>query len=141
MTDAITSRVEDLKSEFDFLDDWEDRYRYIIDIGKELTPLVEGEKNDLTKVRGCTSQVWLIMEKDATNGNLIFRGESDSTLVQGLVGILVRIYSNAAASDIVALPPEQALAELKLYDALSPSRTNGLKSMATKITAFAEANA
>ena len=136
----VAERIEELKGEFEFLDDWEDRYRYIIDIGKDLAPLLPAQKNDETKVRGCTSQVWLIMEKDATNGNLVFHGESDSTLVQGLVGVLIRIYSNAKASDIAAIPPEKALAELQLFDALSPSRANGLKSMAKKITEFAIAN-
>jgi cysteine desulfuration protein SufE len=136
----VAERIEELKGEFEFLDDWEDRYRYIIDIGKELSPLSPEEKTDETKVRGCTSQVWLIMEKDAASGNLIFRGESDSTLVQGLVGVLIRIYSDAKAIDIAAIPPEKALGDLQLFDALSPSRANGLKSMAKKITEFANLN-
>ena len=136
----VAERIEELKGEFEFLDDWEDRYRYIIDIGKDFAPLTPEQKNDETKVRGCASQVWLIMEKDEQSGNLVFHGESDSTLVQGLVGVLIRIYSNAKASDIVAIPPEQALSELQLFDALSPSRANGLKSMAKKIIEFANLN-
>ncbi len=134
----FASRFEDLKSDFDFLDNWEDRYRHIIDLGKKLATLSDTEKNADTKIRGCASQVWLICEFDEKNKIIRFRGESDSTLVQGLLAILIGLYSSLAPSEIIDNPPQNVFDALNLQEALTPSRSNGLKSMASRIVEFAQ---
>lgn len=136
----FATRFDDLKSDFDFLDNWEDRYRHIIDMGKNLSPLKDEEKNADTKIRGCASQVWLICEFQRENNIVIFRGESDSTLVQGLLAILISLYSSIAPSEIINNPPQNVFDALNLQDALTPSRSNGLKSMASRIVEFAKEN-
>jgi cysteine desulfuration protein SufE len=128
MTDA---RLDDLIDEFSFLDDWESRYRHVIDLGKALTPLPETDRVEAAKVRGCASQVWLISKSDA--GLIHFEGASDAAIVQGLLAILLRLYSGRPAPEIVALDPMSAFAALGLGDALTPQRSNGLKAMATRI--------
>ena len=134
----FASRFEDLKSDFDFLDNWEDRYRHIIDLGKKLATLSDTEKNADTKIRGCASQVWLICEFDEKDKIIRFRGESDSTLVQGLLAILIGLYSSLAPSEIIDNPPQNVFDALNLQEALTPSRSNGLKSMASRIVEFAQ---
>jgi cysteine desulfuration protein SufE len=132
MTDA---RLEDLEDEFSFLDDWEERYRHVIDLGRALLPLAEDERVDAAKVRGCASQVWLISQVE---GDLIrFRGQSDAAIVQGLLAILLRLYSGRPASEILALDSSVAFAALGLGEALSPQRSNGLKAMALRIRGVA----
>ncbi|MCA0372449.1 MAG: SufE family protein [Proteobacteria bacterium] len=137
----FAKRFEDLKSDFDFLDNWEDRYRHIIDMGKKIAPLSEIEKNDETKIRGCASQVWLVCEYNKEANIITFRGESDSTLVQGLLSILIALYSSLSPFEIINNPPQNVFDALNLQDALTPSRSNGLKSMASRIVEFAKENA
>lgn len=131
----FAQRFDEIKSDFEFLDDWEDRYRHIIDLGKNLAPLNEVEKTDETKVRGCASQVWLVSEFE--NGKAKFRGESDSTLVQGLLAVLIFLYSGLPTAEIISNPPQMVFDALNLSEALTPSRANGLKSMAARIIDFA----
>lgn len=133
----IKERIEELQEQFSYIDDWEEKYKYIMDIGKSIAPLADYEKNDETKVRGCSSQVWLISEFDKANNKAIFRGESDSALVQGLVGIMITIYSDSEPSDILENPPQDAFEALELFDALTPNRANGLRSIAKRIVDFA----
>ncbi len=128
MTDA---RLAELEDEFSFLDDWEERYRHVIDLGRALVPLDDSERVDAAKVRGCASQVWLVSE--VTEGLIGFRGQSDAAIVQGLLAILLRLYSGRPASEIVALDAASAFASLGLGEALSPQRSNGLKAMALRI--------
>ena len=137
----ITNRLEELADDFSYLEDWETRYRHIIDMGRGLQPLAEAEKNENTKVRGCVSQVWLVQEFDKVNNQIILRGESDSTLVQGLLSVLIFIYSGSNPEEVLSLPPENVFETLGLIDALTPSRANGLKSMAGRIVEFAKLNA
>ena len=89
--------IDAIQADFEFLDEWEDRYRYVIELGRELPTLDDSEKNEQTKVRGCASQVWLITERegsdDIADPILNFRGESDAMIVQGLIAILLAIYS------------------------------------------------
>lgn len=128
MTD---DRLAELNDEFSFLDDWEERYRHVIDLGRAVAPLVENERVDAAKVRGCASQVWLLSE---VKDNLIhFRGQSDAAIVQGLLAILLRLYSGRPAAEIIALDAQKAFATLGLGEALSPQRSNGLKAMALRI--------
>jgi cysteine desulfuration protein SufE len=133
-------RLSDLEEEFSFLDDWEGRYRHVIDLGKDLPPLNEDERVDAAKVRGCASQVWLISQTNASDGLIHFRGQSDAAIVQGLLAILLRLYSGRPAQEILALDAGQAFASLGLADALSPQRSNGLKAMALRIAEVARDN-
>ena len=126
-------RLEDLIEEFSFLDEWEERYRYVIDLGRTLPPLDESERVEVAKVRGCASQVWLVSTQDPETGFIEFRGQSDAAIVQGLLAILVRLYSGRSAAEILALDAQAAFQALGLGDALTPQRSNGLKAMALRM--------
>ena len=130
---ADDPRLADLAETFDFLDDWESRFRHVIDMGRALPPLDETERVDAAKVRGCASQVWLVSASDPATGNLLFRGQSDAAIVQGLLAVLLELYSDRPPGEIVALHPGEALERLGFLEALTPQRSNGLKSMATRI--------
>lgn len=136
----LNLRLAQLVDEFEFLDDWETKYRHIIDMGKKLPAIAPSQKIDSNKIRGCASQVWLVCEYSSETGKLRFYGESDSTLVQGLLGILIFIYSDAKPSDVMALSPEDVFTSLGLGEALTPSRANGLKSIAAKMVEYAHLN-
>ena len=129
---AIEDDLAILADEFDLLDDWEERYRYVIELGRELEPLSEGERNDINKVRGCASQVWLVTEL-RPDGTLKFRGDSDAHIVRGLIAILLRLYSGRTPAEILAFDAKAALDRLGLSEALSSQRSNGLKAMVARI--------
>jgi cysteine desulfuration protein SufE len=135
---AIEDDLEALAEEFDFLDDWEERYRHVIELGRELAPLTEAERNEGNKVRGCASQVWLVTEPQA-DGSVIFRGDSDAHIVRGLIAILLRLFSGRTPQAILAFDPKAAFTRLGLSGALSAQRSNGLAAMATRIRRDAEA--
>ncbi len=126
-------RLEELIEEFSFLDDWEERYRYVIDLGRALPPLAEAERVEIAKVRGCASQVWLVSATASETGVVEFRGQSDAAIVQGLLAILVRMYSGRPPAEILALNAQAAFQALGLGDALTPQRSNGLKAMAQRM--------
>jgi len=126
-------RLEVLIEEFSFLDDWEERYRYVIDLGRALPPLAEAERVEIAKVRGCASQVWLVSATALETGVVEFRGQSDAAIVQGLLAILVRMYSGRPPAEILALDAQAAFQALGLGDALTPQRSNGLKAMAQRM--------
>src|SRR5580704_8183471 len=128
MTHSIMQELDDLSSEFDLLDDWEERYRYVIDLGRTLEPLSEGERSDANKVRGCASQVWLITEPQA-DGRLVFRGDSDAHIVRGLIAILLWLFSDRTPTEILEIDARAGFEELGLVGALSAQRSNGLFSM------------
>lgn len=132
MTNPIDAALDDLADEFELLGDWEERYRYVIELGKDLAPLSDAERSEENKVRGCASQVWLVTEP-RPDGTLAFRGDSDAHIVSGLVAIMLRLYSGRAPSDIVAFDAKAALDRLGLSEALSSQRSNGLKSMVARI--------
>ncbi|MBO6716305.1 MULTISPECIES: SufE family protein [Alphaproteobacteria] len=134
-TSSIQDEVEDLVEEFDLLDDWEQRYKYLIDMGKALAPLDPSEKNDITKVKGCVSQVWLVHESD--NDTHIFRAESDAHIVKGLAALLVRLYSGRSGEDILSIDAREVLQRIGLAEHLSPQRSNGLASMIKRIQTVA----
>jgi len=129
---AIDDALTELKDEFELLGDWEERYRYVIELGKELAPLTDAERTEVYKVRGCASQVWLVTEPQA-DGTLRFRGDSDAHIVRGLIAILLRLYSGRAPSEILAFDAKAAFEELGLASALSTQRSNGLVSMVGRI--------
>lgn len=139
MTSAIDTALTDLADEFELLGDWEERYRYVIELGKELEPLTDAERSEENKVRGCASQVWLVTEPQA-DGTLKFRGDSDAHIVSGLVAIMLRLYSGRAPADIVAFDAKGAMDKLGLSGALSSQRSNGLKSMVARIQHDANAS-
>ena len=134
---AIDQELEDLAAEFDVLGDWEERYRYVIDLGKALEPLTAAERSDANKVRGCASQVWLVTEPQG-DGTLKFRGDSDAHIVRGLIAILLRLYSRRAPAEILAFDAKAAFEKLGLTGALSSQRSNGLASMVARIRRDAE---
>ncbi|MHA7772153.1 SufE family protein [Roseibium sp. M-1] len=137
----MTTSLSDILESFDFLDDWEDRYKYLIDLGKELAPLSEAEKSDANKVRGCVSQVWLITSIDkGTDGApvLTFRGDSDALIVQGLVAIVTTLFNGKTATEILETDVEGLFNRLGLQEHLTPQRSNGLRSMVGRIRADAQ---
>lgn len=114
-----------------FLDDWEDRYRYIIELGQSLEPLEEDERSAVNKVNGCTAQVWLVTESE--DGVVRFRGDSDAMIVKGLVAILVALYSQRPAAEIAETDAITKLDALGLREHLSTQRSNGLVAMVNRI--------
>ncbi len=129
---AANPSFDEIAANFDVMDDWEDRYRYIIELGRGLTPLRDEDRTPETKVRGCASQVWLVSET-ADKAHLVFRGDSDAHIVRGLVAILIALYSGKRAEEIASIDERQALARLGLLDHLTPQRSNGLASMVGRI--------
>lgn len=139
MTTANT--IETIEADFDMLDDWEDRYRYVIELGRQLSPLAAEAKSDATKVRGCASQVWLVSktEADGLEKIMSFNGESDSHIVQGLIAILLALVNNHTPDALLALDIQGTFDRLGLKDHLTPQRSNGLASMIARIKTDAQA--
>lgn len=127
--------IEELIDNFEFLDSWEDKYSYIIEIGKLLEPLNERYRTEEWKVRGCQSQVWL--EPQIIDGKLHFKGDSDAIIVKGLIAIVLIIYSDKSSQEIKEIEVEKIFAKLGLQEHLSPSRRNGLFSLVEKIKYYA----
>ncbi len=126
--------IEQLIEDFTFLEDWEDRYKHVIELGKALPPLEESERTAQTKVAGCVSQVWLVTaHDDGAQPVLTFRGESDAHIVQGLIAILLTIFSGKTAQEILTLDVKPVFEKLGLNEALSPQRSNGLYAMVDRI--------
>ena len=128
--------LDTIRSDFAFLDDWEDRYRYVIELGRALPPLPEAARTEANKVRGCASQVWLATEVNgATAGaaRLSFKGDSDAHIVRGLIAILFAIYSGRCADEIVRIDAKGVFRRLGLAEHLTPQRSNGFASMVERI--------
>lgn len=126
--------LEDIIADFDLLDDWEDRYRYIIDLGRQLTPLPDSARIEGNKVQGCVSQVWLQTSIGAgPDPVVVFAGDSDAHIVKGLVAIILALYSGQRARTILATDANQLLKKLGLDQHLSPQRSNGLRAMVGRI--------
>jgi cysteine desulfuration protein SufE len=134
------SAIEDIRDDFASLDDWEDRYRYVIELGHTLEPLAEAAHNDANKVRGCVSQVWLECEP-ATDVDgrmtLHYRGDSDSHLVRGLIAIAIALFSSRTPEQILALDAPGTFRTLGLEQHLTPQRSNGVRAMIERIRADA----
>lgn len=137
MASSIDQDLEDLAAEFDLLGDWEERYKYVIELGRDLAPLTDAERSDPNKVRGCASQVWLVTEPQ-DDGTLRFRGDSDAHIVRGLIAIVLRLFSDRRPEDILAFDTKAAFDQLGLTGALSSQRSNGLASMVARIRRDAE---
>jgi len=136
------ANIGDIIDNFSVLDDWDDRYRYLIELGRELPPLAEAAHNDANKVQGCASQVWLDtrVRPNGTSGPVLtFAGDSDAHIVRGLIAILFAIYSGKAAKDILASDALALFERLGLREHLTPQRSNGFRSMVERIRSDARA--
>jgi cysteine desulfuration protein SufE len=132
--------IQAIRDDFGFLDEWEDRYRYVIDLGEALPPFPDEARIDRFKVRGCVSQVWLTTKVgDGPDPIVQFQGDSDAHIVRGLVAIMLALFSGKPASQIVSTDAEALMKELGLNEHLSPQRANGLRSMVKRIKSDAEA--
>lgn len=134
---TIDERQRELTSMFAELTDWEDRYRQLIELGRELPELPEELKEEKYRVRGCQSQVWLKADLDQQN-HVIFRADSDALIVKGLIAMLLRVYSDATPDDILHAPP-RFIDEIGLARHLSPTRSNGLHAMVEQMMYYAKA--
>lgn len=134
-----TEAFEDITDDFEFLEDWEDRYRFVIDLGKAMAPLEEAFKVPATKVDGCASQVWILPEIDGAGAQAIFRfrGESDAMIVRGLVAVLAALFNGLTVTEVLKVDAGGELARLQLNDHLSAQRSNGLRAMVERIRKIA----
>ena len=133
--------IESLLEDFELLDDWEDRYRYVIELGRGLPEFAENQRTQQNKVQGCVSQVWLDTTIGSSRENgpvLSFAGDSDAHIVRGLIAILFRIYSGHAAKTILETDAIAILQRIGLEEHLTPQRSNGLRSMVERIRHDAE---
>jgi cysteine desulfuration protein SufE len=137
----MTASIDAIRDDFELLDDWEDRYRYLIELGKALTPLADSDRTDANKVRGCASQVWLAtrIEKRPGGVHLILNGDSDAHIVKGLVAVLLALYADQRADDSLRIDAHGVFAGLGLAEHLTPQRSNGFASMVARVRSDAEA--
>ena len=134
--------IVDIIDNFSVLDDWDDRYRYLIELGRELPPLAQSAHNDANKVQGCASQVWLetdVRPNGAGGPVLTFIGDSDAHIVRGLIAILFAIFSGKSAKDILAVDALALFERMGLREHLTPQRSNGFRSMVERIRSEARA--
>ncbi|MEM6478481.1 MAG: SufE family protein [Pseudomonadota bacterium] len=125
------AEFEEIVETFEFLDDWEDRYRHVIDLGKAMPEMPEALKVPATKVEGCASQVWLHAREGGEK--IAFQGDSDAMIVKGLIAVLLALYNGLSAKEARAVDARAELARLNLTDHLSSQRSNGLRAMVTRI--------
>ena len=130
----MDSKIETICEDFSFLDDWEDRYRYVIDLGRTLETYPEAERTPANKVQGCVSQVWLNTSIEKGDDPVLsFAADSDAHIVRGLIAILLALYSGKTASQVLATNAEETFESLGLYEHLTPQRANGIRSMIARI--------
>ena len=138
----MSASLDDIIANFDLLDEWDDRYRYLIELGRDLDPLPEEAHNDVNKVRGCASQVWLDMRREDgtdTGPVLHFRGDSDAHIVRGLVALALAIFSGRPAREILTTDAFAIYEKLGLAAHLTPQRSNGVRAMIDRIKSDARA--
>jgi cysteine desulfuration protein SufE len=136
------SAIDEIVENFTLLDEWDDRYRYVIELGRTLLPLAESAHVEANKVRGCASQVWLVtdVKPNGSGGPLLtFEADSDAHIVRGLIAILFALYSGKSAKEILAIDSLALFDRLGLRENLTPQRSNGLRSMVERIRAEAKA--
>src|SRR5262245_46303107 len=138
-----TNPIDVIRADFDLLDNWEDRYRYVIELGRTLAPLPERLRNDANKVRGCASQVWLASEvaPRAPDGTaaLTLRGDSDAHIVRGLIAILFALYQGKTPAEALDIDAQATFAALGLKEHLTPQRSNGFVAIVERIRSDARA--
>jgi cysteine desulfuration protein SufE len=127
--------LAEILANFDIIDDWDERYRYLIEIGRDLEPLPEAARTEANRVRGCASQVWLLSEAagEGASLKLHFKGDSDAHIVRGLVALTLAIFSGLAPEAIIATDPFAVFEKLGLAQHLTPQRSNGVRSMVERI--------
>ncbi len=127
--------IDEIRDNFALLDDWDDRYRYVIELGRMLDPMPEAEHSAANKVQGCASQVWLSKQIDRTGGEplLKYLGDSDAHIVRGLIAILLTLYSGHTPQHVLATDALALFDELGFREHLTPQRSNGLRSMVERI--------
>lgn len=137
---ARAMTIDEIINDFSLLDDWEDRYRYIIELGRKLEPLPESERTPANKVQGCASQVWLSTHVTQNGARRFhFIGDSDALIVRGLIALLIALFSDKTADEIEAVDAESLFARLELGSHLTSQRSNGLRSMVARIKSNARA--
>jgi cysteine desulfuration protein SufE len=131
----MTTTIDEIRDNFELLDEWDDRYRYVIELGRTLEPMPEGEHSAANKVNGCVSQVWLqkLVDRDGGAPILKYRGDSDAHIVRGLVAIVLSLYSGRTPQQILATDAIAVFDEFGFRDHLTPQRSNGLRSMVERI--------
>ena len=131
----MTITIDEIRDNFALLEEWDDRYRYVIELGRMLAPLSEAEHSAANKVQGCASQVWLVRSVDSSGSEpvLTFRGDSDAHIVRGLIAILLAMQSGKTARAILAADPIAVFDELGFREHLTPQRSNGLRAMVERI--------
>jgi len=132
---TIAEVQDEVVDEFSFFDDWQERYKHIIELGRELPPLPDEFKTEDNLVRGCQSQVWLHAET-RDDGSVYFQADSDALIVRGLVALTVRVYSGHPPAEVAATPPE-FLERIGMSEHLSMTRANGLRALIKKIKIYA----
>lgn len=134
---------EEIAETFEFLDDWEDRYRHVIDLGKAMPPLDDALRVPATKVEGCASQVWLVPEVEGSGADALihFRGDSDAMIVRGLIAILIALYDGLTARAALEVDATAELGRLGLNEHLSSQRSNGLRAMVQRVREVSRAAA
>lgn len=135
MTD--NDALQAIRDDLSFLDDWDERYRYLIDLGRTLPPLPEDAYRDENKVQGCASQVWLLMARNIDGTRLDIRGDSDALIVKGLVALVIAMFGGRPVAEIARTDAAAFFAEIGLKDHLTSQRANGLASMVARIKAEA----
>lgn len=135
------TRIEDILEGFELLDDWEERYAYIIDLGKKLPAFPEEQRREENYVHGCQSQVWLIHQRDPDSGKLYLLIDSDAMIVRGLAAIILAALNDRKPDELLAVDVDQLFKQLDLMRHISPTRGNGLRSMVGKIQNIAQAEA
>lgn len=136
----MTLSIDEIIENFSFIDEWEERYRYVIELGKDLPELAAEDINEANKVQGCVSQVWLKTSVgDGSDPILTFEGDSDAHIVKGLVAITLSIFSGKKASEIALIDAEEIFNQIGLRDHLTPQRSNGLSSMIGRVKNDAQA--
>lgn len=136
------AEIDEIIDNFSLLDDWDDRYRYLIELGRELPPLPAAAHNDHNKVQGCASQVWLdtsVRPNGAGGPVLTFEGDSDAHIVRGLIAVLFAVYSGKSAKDILATDAIALFESMGLREHLTPQRSNGFRSMVNRMHSDARA--
>jgi cysteine desulfuration protein SufE len=141
MNTIDTMTIDDITENFALLDEWDDRYRYVIELGRMLAPLPEAARSEANKVQGCASQVWLstTVGLDKNEPVLSFVGDSDAHIVRGLIAILLAVYSGKPARDILSTDAIALFDRIGLREHLTPQRSNGLRSMVERIRSDARA--
>lgn len=126
-------RLSEIRDDFSLLDDWEDRYRYVIELGRKLPAFPDAARTEANKVRGCASQVWLVSHVAPDGDTITFEGDSDAHIVRGLVAVLFAIYDGLSPAEILATDAQAVFTELGLAEHLTQQRSNGLASMVARI--------